>query len=201
MLKVHPGIVILGFLKLERFGYSAQLVWAIGLLASGQSSTMAGTFASQFVLQGFLDWNIPAWLRTLLTRSLAIVPTVIVAILFTSDLDKLDQFLNILQSINLPFALLPLLTFCSSRALLGDYALSKHSQFVFWIAVCSIVSINMYMIGSRIADSHELMTVCIYCLISICAIAYFSLIIYLARFKGVSKPEMQKIQVDDVVKR
>lgn len=94
------------------FGDKARIVWAIGLLAAGQSSTMTGTYAGQFVMQGFLHIRLPPWLQVCFTRSIAIFPSLIVA--FTESYDSLDCYINILQAIQLPFALIPLLKFTSS---------------------------------------------------------------------------------------
>jgi len=171
----------------ERFGRGAQIVWGIGLLASGQSSTMTGTFAGQFVMQGFLNLNISPWIRTFVTRSVAIVPTIIVALMFTSDLDSLDQFLNILQSIQLPFALFPLLTFCSSKSILGDYHLGKWGKGAFWFAVISIVAINIFLVVQQIQQSADYIAWWAYLVIAILSIAYLGFMGYLAMFKTMRK--------------
>lgn len=81
------------------FGPSAKYIWAIGLLAAGQSSTMTGTYAGQFVMEGFLDFTLPVWQRVLLTRSVAIVPALAVSFLGQGTLIEMDTWLNILQSV------------------------------------------------------------------------------------------------------
>lgn len=63
------------------FGEGSKYIWAIGLLAAGQSSTMTGTYAGQFVMEGFLDFTLPVWQRVMLTRSIAIVPSLLILIL------------------------------------------------------------------------------------------------------------------------
>eukprot|EP00475_Leptophrys_vorax_P039999 TRINITY_DN734_c0_g1_i1.p1 TRINITY_DN734_c0_g1~~TRINITY_DN734_c0_g1_i1.p1 ORF type:complete len:556 (-),score=128.94 TRINITY_DN734_c0_g1_i1:41-1708(-) len=171
----------------ERFGRGAQIVWGIGLLASGQASTMTGTFAGQFVMQGFLNLNISPWIRTFVTRSVAIVPTIIVALMFTSDLDTLDQFLNILQSIQLPFALFPLLTFCSSKSILGDYSLGRVGKVIFWIAVISIVGINVFLVVQQIQQNSDYLSWWGYLIIAILSLAYLGFMGYLAMFKSLRK--------------
>ncbi|TNV80349.1 hypothetical protein FGO68_gene15737 [Halteria grandinella] len=102
----------------QSFGQHARIIWGIGLLAAGQSSTMTGTYAGQFVMEGFLDIKLPVWKRVFITRSIAIFPALIVA--FISDYDEVDTYLNILQAIQLPFALIPLLKFTSSPKIMGD---------------------------------------------------------------------------------
>jgi natural resistance-associated macrophage protein 2 len=86
-------------------------IWATGLLAAGQASTMTGTYTGQFVMSGFLDMQIPMWMRAAVTRSVALVPTMIIAVLFSggNSLDTLQQRLNVLQSFQLPFALVPVI--------------------------------------------------------------------------------------------
>lgn len=96
----------------QSFGSAARVIWAIGLMAAGQSSTMTGTYAGQFVMQGFINLHIPTYLRVFFTRAIAIIPAIIVA--FIGNLDSLQGFLNILQAIQLPFALIPLLKFSAN---------------------------------------------------------------------------------------
>ncbi|XP_060049881.1 natural resistance-associated macrophage protein 1 isoform X3 [Erinaceus europaeus] len=116
---IYQGGVILGCL----FGPAALYIWAVGLLAAGQSSTMTGTYAGQFVMEGFLKLQWPRFARVLLTRSCAILPTVLVAIFRDlSDLSSLNDILNVLQSLLLPFAVLPILTFTSMPALMQEFA-------------------------------------------------------------------------------
>ena len=93
----------------ESFGNAAKIIWAIGLMAAGQSSTMTGTYAGQFVMQGFINLKVPTYIRVFVTRSIAIIPAITVA--FVADLDNFDGYLNILQAVQLPFALIPLLKF------------------------------------------------------------------------------------------
>ena len=107
------------------FGEASKYIWALGLLAAGQSATMTGTYAGQFVMEGFLDFTLPVWQRVLLTRSVALVPALVVSFLNPSYLTGMDNFLNILQSIQLPFALIPLIKFVGSKKIMGVFALSK----------------------------------------------------------------------------
>ncbi len=78
----------------KSFGKGARIIWAVGLLAAGQSSTMTGTYSGQFVMEGFLNIKLPVWKRVFVTRSIAIFPALIVA--FIADYDEIDTYLNIL---------------------------------------------------------------------------------------------------------
>ena len=85
-------------------------VWALGLLAAGQTSTMTGTYSGQFVMGGFLNLNVVKWQRIAITRSAAIAPTLLVAFACRNQdtkLDSLNEWINVLQSVQLPFALIP----------------------------------------------------------------------------------------------
>lgn len=109
------------------FGPAAKYIWGVGLLAAGQSSTMTGTYAGQFVMEGFLDIKLPIWQRVMITRAVAIAPALVVVFLSAHTLTDLDNWLNILQSVQLPFALIPTLKFCSSKQIMGEFAMSRRS--------------------------------------------------------------------------
>ncbi|KAJ8555002.1 hypothetical protein ON010_g9481 [Phytophthora cinnamomi] len=131
------GLAEAGEAVREALGGYAKVVWAIGLLASGQASTMTGTYAGQFVMEGFLDIRIAAWKRVALTRGVALVPAVIVALIsqhrqFQSD--RFNELLNVLQSVQLPFALLPLLAFTTSKRLMGPLFVNTR-----WVAALLVV--------------------------------------------------------------
>jgi len=121
----------------DTFGDGARMVWAIGLLAAGQSSTMTGTYAGQFVMQGFLQMKVPPWVQVAITRSIAIFPSLIVA--FTESIDELDGWINILQAIQLPFALIPLIKFTSSGSIMKDF--KNHPFITGFTMVVSIIII------------------------------------------------------------
>lgn len=114
----------------ESLGGYAKVVWAIGLLASGQASTMTGTYAGQFVMEGFLNLRIAAWKRVALTRGVALMPAVIVAVISQNQQfqsDRFNELLNVLQSVQLPFALIPLLAFTSNRGIMGRAFVSSRA--------------------------------------------------------------------------
>lgn len=111
----------------EKYGgalFPILYIWGIGLLASGQSSTITGTYAGQFIMGGFLNLPLKKWIRSVITRSFAIVPAMIVALWFDSEgsaMDILNESLNVLQSIQIPFALIPLLTMVSKEQIMGIF--------------------------------------------------------------------------------
>jgi len=128
------GLVNAGQYLQEKFGgglLPILYIWGIGLLAAGQSSTITGTYAGQFIMGGFLNLRLKKWMRAVITRSCAIVPTMIVAIVFNTSeasLDVLNEWLNVLQSVQIPFALLPLLTLVSKEEIMGDFKIGPILQ-------------------------------------------------------------------------
>ncbi|CAI9111328.1 OLC1v1011530C1 [Oldenlandia corymbosa var. corymbosa] len=124
-------------------------IWAVGLLAAGQSSTITGTYAGQFIMGGFLNLRLKKWLRALITRSCAIIPTLVVALVFdTSEasLDVLNEWLNVLQSVQIPFALIPLLCLVAKEELMGVFKIGPMVKLVSWVVAGLIIVINGYLL-------------------------------------------------------
>jgi len=156
------------------FGSTARILWAIGLLAAGQSSTMTGTFAGQYVMQGFLNMQMKQWVRVAITRSVALVPALLVAVAATDSMDTLSEYINVLQSIQLPFALLPVLVFnCTESIVTPQFKLSKKAMVALLLMVVLVLVTNIYLVFSFVASN-----------ISASPVAYFvttlSLLIYLS---------------------
>ncbi|KAG6421706.1 hypothetical protein SASPL_118263 [Salvia splendens] len=146
------GLVNAGQYLEERYGgglVPILYIWAIGVLAAGQSSTITGTYAGQFIMGGFLNLRMKKWIRALITRSCAIIPTLIVALIFdTSDasLDILNEWLNVLQSVQIPFALIPLLCLVSKEELMGYFKIGTLLQTVSWTVAALVILINGYLL-------------------------------------------------------
>jgi manganese transport protein len=118
----------------------ASTAFAVALLASGQSSTITGTLAGQIVMEGFLNIRIRPWLRRLVTRLLAIVPAIIlISISGGKDTVGLLVFSQVVLSMQLSFAIFPLLHFTSSRKLMGDFANSRLVRLTGY-AICTLIA-------------------------------------------------------------
>ncbi|KAL6961413.1 Metal transporter [Sarracenia purpurea var. burkii] len=136
----------------EKYGrglFPILYIWGIGLLAAGQSSTITGTYAGQFIMGGFLNLRLKKWLRALITRSFAIVPTMIVALAFDASedtLDVLNQWLNVLQSVQIPFALIPLLCLVSKEEVMGVFKIGPVLKMVSWLVAALVMVINGYLL-------------------------------------------------------
>jgi manganese transport protein len=123
----------------------ASTLFAIALLAAGQSSTITGTLAGQVVMEGFMRWRLQPWLRRLITRALAIIPAVFVIGLrgdgSVNDLLTLSQVVLALQ---LPFAMFPLVHFTSSRKFMGKWKNGKFLMLAGWTSALLIVALDIW---------------------------------------------------------
>ncbi|OIT03259.1 PREDICTED: metal transporter Nramp5-like [Nicotiana attenuata] len=141
------------FLLKNVLGKSSSTVYAIALLASGQSSTITGTYAGQFIMQGFLDLKMKTWLRNLITRLIAITPSLVVSIIGgSSGAGRLIIIASMILSFELPFALIPLLKFSSSSTKLGPHKNSIYIIVISWILGLGIIGINIYYLTTAFVD-------------------------------------------------
>lgn len=122
----------------------ASAVFAVALLASGQNSTLTGTLAGQIVMEGFLNLRLRPWLRRLITRLIAIVPAVIVTLLYgESGTAKLLVFSQVILSLQLSFAVIPLVLFTSDRRKMGEFTISTGVKVLAWLTAGIIVMLNV----------------------------------------------------------
>ncbi|RZC54425.1 hypothetical protein C5167_013277 [Papaver somniferum] len=140
------------FLLQNVLGKSSSTFYAIALLASGQSSTITGTYAGQFIMQGFLDLKMKTWLRNLMTRCIAIAPSLVVSIIGgSSGAGRLIIIASMILSFELPFALIPLLKFSSSVTKMGPHKNSIYIIVISWILGLCIIGINIYYLTTAFA--------------------------------------------------
>ncbi|KAK3428285.1 hypothetical protein EUGRSUZ_F04336 [Eucalyptus grandis] len=141
------------FLLKNVLGRSSSTVYAIALLASGQSSTITGTYAGQFIMQGFLELKMKQWKRNLLTRCIAIAPSLIVSIVGgSSGAGRLIIIASMILSFELPFALIPLLKFSSSATKMGPHKNSIFIIVISWLLGAGLISINIYYLSTGFVD-------------------------------------------------
>ncbi|CAO2600842.1 Natural resistance-associated macrophage protein 2 [Lemmus lemmus] len=167
-----PGVVLGCY-----FGPAALYIWAVGILAAGQSSTMTGTYSGQFVMEGFLNLRWSRFARVILTRSIAIIPTLLVAVFQDVEhLTGMNDFLNVLQSLQLPFALIPILTLTSLRPVMNEFANGIGWRIAGGILVLIVCSINMYFVVVYVQDLGH---VALYVVAAVISMAYLSFVFYL----------------------
>lgn len=125
----------------------ASALFAIALLASGQNSSITGTLAGQVVMEGFIHIRLSPWLRRLLTRSLAIVPTIIVvAVAGEQGTEKLLILSQVILSFQLSFAVIPLVLFTSDRTRMGQFVNARWLQALAWVTAVLIAGLNAWLL-------------------------------------------------------
>jgi manganese transport protein len=125
----------------------ASTLFAIALLASGLNSTVTATLAGQIVMEGFLHLRLPSWARRLITRGIAIVPVVVVTALYGErGTGQLLIFSQVILSMQLPFAVIPLVRFVSDRRKMGRFTISRPVAAAAWIVAAVIVILNLKLL-------------------------------------------------------
>ena len=125
----------------------ASTLFALALLASGQNSTITGTLAGQIVMEGFLDIRLPPWIRRLITRLIAIVPAVIVTALYGErGVGSLLILSQVILSLQLSFAVVPLVLFTSNKAKMGEFANGRLLTVMAWVVTAAIVGLNSWLL-------------------------------------------------------
>nr|KAJ0200863.1 hypothetical protein LSAT_V11C600335130 [Lactuca sativa] len=156
-LSVHSA----SFLLRNVLGNSSSTLYAMALLASGQSSTITGTYAGQFIMQGFLELKMRKWLRNLITRCIAIMPSLIVSIIGGSSgagrliiIASVGIYLLFLMilSFELPFALIPLLKFSSTTTKMGPHKNSTIIIVFSWVVGVGIIGINIHYLSTTFVN-------------------------------------------------
>jgi manganese transport protein len=125
----------------------ASTIFALALLASGQNSTLTGTLAGQIVMEGFLNLRLKPWLRRLITRGLAIIPTIFVTALWGhSGTAKLLVFSQVVLSMQLSFAVFPLVMFTSDKAKMGEFVNPRWLKALSWVTAVVIAALNGWLL-------------------------------------------------------
>lgn len=130
----------------------APKLFAVALIAAGQSSTITGTLAGQIIMEGYLNLRFNPVVRRLLTRLLAILPAVFTVLLLGDE--KISNLLilsQVILSLQLAYAVIPLLHFVSNKKLMGDFVISKLQKAVSWLAVTIIVALNLQMVFNEVS--------------------------------------------------
>ena len=167
----------------------APVLFAVALIAAGQSSTVTGTLAGQIVMEGYLRLRINPWIRRLITRLLAIIPAVLViAIYGEQEVDSLLVFSQVILSMQLGFAIIPLIHFVSDKQTMGSFAIKPIVQAFAWLIAGVLVYLNVRMVvgeaGDFFATSQSMLWKT---LIIIGAILFAILLVYIIFFPLFSK--------------
>ncbi len=132
----------------------APIAFAIALLASGQSSTITGTLAGQIVMEGYLNLRIRPWLRRLITRTLAITPAIFTILYFGEDsTGQLLVLSQVVLSLQLPFAVIPLIHFVADKRRMGHFAIKPWIQTLAWLIAIIIILLNANLVREEVGQA------------------------------------------------
>ncbi len=135
----------------------ASTLFAVALLASGQSSTVTGTLAGQVVMEGFMHWRIRPWVRRLITRMLAIVPAIVI-IGVRGEVNSVTDLLNLSQvvlALQLPLAMFPLLHFVGSKKRMGKWKAGKFLLGAGWASALLITALDLYGLPAAFRQARD----------------------------------------------
>nr|XP_018900139.1 PREDICTED: protein Malvolio isoform X2 [Bemisia tabaci] len=184
-VNIYRGGIFLGC----QFGIPAMYIWALGILAAGQSSTMTGCYAGQFAMEGFLNLQWSRWKRVVFTRLIAILPTFLVAYYSKiNELSDMNDLLNAVMSMQLPFAVIPTIAFTSNPHIMGSFTNGVGSKVVACIISALIIAINIYFISFVMIKyllSHWSLTVFIIAYLTVYILTCIYLILHMFISMGV----------------
>ncbi|KAI8990991.1 natural resistance-associated macrophage protein-domain-containing protein [Mycotypha africana] len=170
-----PGLADADVVLSGTLGSAARYLWGAGLLAAGQSSTMTGTLAGQYVTEGFFG-NIfkKDWHRVAATRSISLIPGMLVAVFFVDHFDAMGELLNVLQSICLPTVLIPIIKISTSSHILPrEFRPSSILQVTCWILTAIVIAFDIFLVLQHVTSLSSALG------IGICGTAFLLFLVYL----------------------
>lgn len=188
-------------------GNLAPFLFAIALIAAGQSSTVTGTLAGQIVMEGYLSLRINPWVRRLITRLIAIIPTVLVILIYgDEEVDALLIFSQVILSLQLGFAVIPLIHFVSDKSKMGEFVINPITKIFAWLIAAVLVYLNFKMLISEALPVFEGRNIFLQIIIVAAGIFFTGLLLYIFAEPVIAKrklkstikihPEMEKIILD-----
>ncbi len=172
----------------------APILFAVALIAAGQSSTVTGTLSGQIVMEGYLNLRLNPWIRRLLTRLVAIVPAVLViGLMGEGRVDELLVFSQVILSLQLGFAVIPLIHFVSDKSTMGEFAIK------FWVKISAwlVASILVYLNANLVFDFAKAFLfgptpLFIKLLLVLCILFFFALLLYIIIFPMIQSKKKQE---------
>ncbi len=187
-------------------GSWAPILFAVALIAAGQSSTITGTLAGQIVMEGYLRLRINPIMRRLITRLIAIIPAVIVILIYgENEVDALLIFSQVILSLQLGFAIIPLIHFVSDKSKMGQFAIKPVTKILAWLIASVLVYLNLKMLWSETAPVFQSMGFVSQSLVVFSGVFFLGLLIYITFLPSIAKrklshsikihPEIKNIEI------
>lgn len=173
-------------------GNAAPVLFAVALIAAGQSSTVTGTLAGQIIMEGYLSLRISPMLRRLITRLVAIIPALIVILIYGEhEVDALLVLSQVILSLQLGFAIIPLIHFVSDKKTMGRFAIKVHVQIAAWLIAAVLIYLNTKMLVNEAAGVFEGNNILLKILLSLCGVAFAGLLGYIILHPFITKAHKQ----------
>jgi manganese transport protein len=188
----------------------APILFAVALICAGQSSTITGTLAGQIVMEGYLNIRIAPWLRRLITRLFAIIPALfVISIAGENATAPLLVFSQVILSLQLGFAVIPLIHFVSDKEKMGEFVISKIVKSLAWICALLIVTLNLKMVGNQLQhwiilfgwQNPKVIFSILLIIISLIVLVYISIYPFFSRNRErtVNLPHKKDLAIDDTI--
>jgi manganese transport protein len=172
----------------------APILFAVALIAAGQSSTVTGTLSGQIVMEGYLNLRLNPWIRRLLTRLVAIVPAVLViGIMGEGRVDELLVFSQVILSLQLGFAVIPLVHFVSDKSTMGEFAIKSWVKILAWLVASILVYLNANLVfdfAKAFLFGQTPLAIKILLVLSI--LFFFALLLYIIIFPMIQSKKKQE---------
>ncbi|MFN8251542.1 MAG: Nramp family divalent metal transporter [Ferruginibacter sp.] len=161
-------------------GNAAPVLFAVALIAAGQSSTVTGTLAGQIIMEGYLSLRISPMLRRLITRLVAIIPALVVIIIYGEEkVDALLVLSQVILSLQLGFAIIPLIHFVSEKNTMGRFAIKTPVKIAAWLIAAVLIYLNVKMLVNEAAPVFEGHNIFFKIMLSIAGLAFAALLLYI----------------------
>ena len=169
-------------------GNLAPILFAVALIAAGQSSTITGTLAGQIIMEGYLSLRINPWVRRLITRLLAIIPALIVIIIYGEEhVDALLILSQVILSLQLGFAIIPLIHFVSDKKTMGNFVIPPLTKIAAWVIAGVLVFLNLKMLINEATGVFEADAVFPKIILSFLGLLFLTLLLYIIFFPIINK--------------
>ncbi len=175
----------------------APILFAIALIAAGQSSTITGTLAGQIIMEGFINFRMQAWVRRMITRLFAIVPAILVIYYMgTSYTGKMLIFSQVVLSLQLGFAVIPLIHFVSDKKRMGAFAIGTGTKIMSWLVASIIIVLNTWLVVNEIQNwwAHS-PSILLLVLVGLFLIFIIGLLIFITIHPFIGNKQLRKLAV------
>ena len=161
-------------------GKAAPILFAVALIAAGQSSTITGTLAGQIIMEGYLSLRINPLLRRLITRLLAIIPALIVIIVYgEKNVDALLVFSQVILALQLGFAIIPLIHFVSDKTKMGKFAINNLTKVLAWLIAAVLIALNVQNLINEVSGVFKNDSIMGMTIVIALGVFFLSLLVYI----------------------